>query len=143
MPIPPQQHALEEVRAAICELDASVRRNIQSRDADAMVDGYYADDARILPPGQGEVRGKAAIREMWRGLVASGMTDLFLDTTHIEAAGDLAVGTGTARATVHSTGAEPVVLEGRYTVVFRQQANGHWRNIIDMYTIDSESPAKT
>jgi uncharacterized protein (TIGR02246 family) len=140
---PLQQQAPDKVRAAICELDASVRRNIQARDVDAMVDGYYAEDARILPPGQGEVQGKAAIREMWRGLVASGMTDLVLDTTHIEAVGDLAVGTGTARATMHSADAAAVILEGRYTVVFRRQGNGEWRNIIDMYTIDSERPANT
>jgi ketosteroid isomerase-like protein len=106
-----------------------------------MVENYYAEDARILPPGNGEVRGRAAIREMWRGLVASGMVDLVLDTSHIEASGDLIVGTGTARATLQPAGAGAVLLEGRYTVVFRRQANGEWRNIIDMYTIDSEQPA--
>jgi ketosteroid isomerase-like protein len=44
-----------EVRDAIHELDGKVRRHIQAGDAHAMVDGYYAEDARILPPGQGEV----------------------------------------------------------------------------------------
>jgi ketosteroid isomerase-like protein len=78
---------------------------------------------------------------MWRGLVASGMVDLVLETTHVEAAGDLAVGTGTARATVQSAGAGTMILEGRYTVVFRRQVRGEWRTIVDMYTIDSERPA--
>lgn len=104
-------HSSESVRLAICELDASVRRNIQARDADAMVDGYYAEDARVLPPGQGEVEGKGAIREMWRALVTSGMVDLVLETGHIQTAGDLAVGTGTARATVHPQDGAPMILE--------------------------------
>jgi hypothetical protein len=59
-------HSSEAVRLAIRELDANARRNIQARDPDAMVDSYYAEDARVLPPGQGEVEGKGAIREMWR-----------------------------------------------------------------------------
>ena len=133
---------LPELHAAIRELDATVRRHIQAGDAEAMVENYYADDARILPPGNGEVMGRAAIREMWRGLVGSGMVDLVLETTHIETSGDLIVGTGNAKATVQPPGAAAVLLEGRYTVVFRQQANGEWRNIIDMYTIDAERPAK-
>lgn len=134
-------HSSEAVRLAIRELDENVRRNIQARDPDAMVDGYYAEDARLLPPGQGEVEGKGAIREMWRALVTGGMVDLVLETGHIQSAGDLAVGTGTARATVHPQGGEPMILEGRYAVVFRRQPDGEWRNIVDMYTIDSERPA--
>ena len=129
------------IRLAIRELDENVRRHIQSRDADAMVDSYYAEDARVLPPGQGEVQGKAAIREMWRALVTNGMVDLVLETGQVESAGDLALGTGTARATVHPAIGPAVILEGRYTVAFRRQPDGAWRNIIDMYTIDSERSA--
>jgi uncharacterized protein (TIGR02246 family) len=132
---------LDSIRLAIRELDENVRRQIRSRDADAMVDSYYAEDARVLPPGQGEVQGKAAIREMWRALVTNGMVDLVLETGHIESAGDLAFGTGTARATVHPPDGPAVILEGRYTVAFRRQPDGVWRNIVDMYTIDSERPA--
>jgi uncharacterized protein (TIGR02246 family) len=138
-----EQHASDPVQDAIRELDADVRRHIQAGDADAMVDSYYAEDGRVLPPGQGEVQGKVAIREMWRALVASGMVDLVLETGHIETAGDLAFGTGTARATVHPAGSPPVILEGRYAVAFRRQPDGAWRNIVDMYTIDSERPADT
>jgi len=132
----------EDVRLAICELDANARRNIQARDPDAMVDGYYAEDARVIPPGQGVVEGKGAIREMWRTLVTAGMVDLVLETAHIQSVGDLAVGTGTARATVHPQGGEAMILEGRFTVAFRRQHDGAWRNIVDMYTIDSERPAR-
>jgi uncharacterized protein (TIGR02246 family) len=131
----------EGVRLAISELDANVRRNIQARDADAMVDGYYAEDARVLLPEQGEVQGKGAIREMWRALVAAGMADLVIETDHLYVGGDLAVGTGTVRATVRPAGGRPTIREGRFTVAFRRQSDGTWRNIIDMYTIDSERPA--
>jgi len=131
----------DEVRLAISELDANVRRNIQARDADAMVDGYYAEDARVLPPGHGEVQGKGAIREMWRTLVAGGMVDLVLETDHLDVGGDLAVGTGTALATVHPAGGRHMSMQGRFTVAFHRQPDGTWRNIVDMYTIDSERPA--
>ena len=110
----------DNVRLGISELDANVRRNIQARDADSMVDGYYAEDARVLPPGQGEVQGKGAIREMWRALVAGGMVDLVLDTDRLNVGGDLVVGTGTARATVNPAEGRPKFLEGRYTVAFRK-----------------------
>ena len=134
------QH-FEDVRLAISELDANVRRNIQARDADAMVDGYYAEDARILLPEQGEVQGKGAIREMWRALVADGMVDLAIETDHLYVGGDLAVGTGTVWAKVHPPESRPMIRKGRFTVAYRRQPDGAWRNIIDMFTIDSELPA--
>ena len=133
------EYSSDPILAAIRELDANVRLNIQARDADAMVDSYYAENARVLPPGQGQIQAKGQW-EMWRALVASGMVDLVLETEHIESAGDLAFGTGTARATVHPPGGPAVILEGRYAVAFRQQPDGAWRNIVDMYSIDSERP---
>ena len=117
------EYSSDPILAAIRELDANVRLNIQARDADAMVDSYYAENARVLPPGQGQIQGKGPIREMWRALVASGMVDLVLETEHIESAGDLAFGTGTARATVHPPGGPAVILEGRYAVA----SAGSWR----------------
>ena len=133
----PQQNS-SDVAAAVRELDADVRRNIQARNADAMVDGYYADDARVLPPVGGVIQGKEAIREMWRALVREGMGDLVLETEILDTAGDLAFGIGVARATVRQQDAAPVVMEGRYTVAFRRGSDGTWRNFVDMYTIDSQ-----
>lgn len=137
----PNEFSSESVLAAIRELDANVRRNIQARDADAMVDGYYAENARVLPPGQGVIQGKEPIREMWRAQVAGGMVDLMLETEQVESVGDLAFGTGIARATVHLQGGPAIIREGRYAVAFRRQPDGAWRNTIDMFSIDSERPA--
>ena len=105
-----------------------------------MVDGYYAEDARVILPEQGEVQGKGAIREMWRALVAAGMVDLVIETDHVYVGGDLAVGTGNVRSTVYPPGGRRKIREGRFTVAFRRQPDGTWRNIIDMFTIDSERP---
>lgn len=135
------EDASDSILGAIRELDAIVGRCIRARDADAMVDSYYAEDAVVLPPGQGEVKGKRSIREMWRAVVASGMVDLVLETENIESGGDLAFGTGTAKATMHPAGGPAVIREGRYAVAFRRQPDGAWRNTIDMFTIDSERPA--
>ena len=75
---------------------------------------------------------------MWRELIANGIINLELEAQHIESAGDLAFGTGIAKATVHTAGGSLVIMAGRYAVAFRRQPDGAWRNVVDMYTIDSQ-----
>ena len=72
------------------ELNREFLRCVRAQDAVALAAGYYAHDARILPPNQPIVKGQRAILKYWRGLFADGLRDIKLKTLRTEVSGDLA-----------------------------------------------------
>ncbi len=108
--------------------------NVKAKDAARLVDAFYADDARVLPPGHPPVNGKAAAREFWQGVLASGVSALDLDTTHIEVSGDLAYGVGSFVMHVQKAGSAPAEQRGKYVVVYRREPAGGWKAVADMFS---------
>ena len=86
--------AIGDATRAIRAMDLEFMANVKAKDATRLVNAFYAEDARVLPPNHPAVQGKAAIRDLWQGVMASGVVDLALDTTHLEVSGDLAYGIG-------------------------------------------------
>ena len=88
--------------------------------------GVYTEDARILPPGQPMVQGRAAIQEFWAGAAkALGVTGVDLATEVLETQDDTAEEIGAY--TIH--GAEGVLDQGKYIVVWKRTDDGwrwHW-----------------
>ena len=54
----------------------------------------YTTDARLIPPGQGPLIGRAEIQQYYEG---QGSSDVEADLTHIEVVGELAWVTGLVR----------------------------------------------
>lgn len=124
----------EESARAIRAMDVEFMHNVKGGDAAMIVNAFYAEDARVLPPNNPIVSGKAAILELWNGLMAAGLSDLKLDTTHIDVSGDLAYGVGNYVITMGGKQDN-----GKYVVVYRRQRDGSWKAVADMFS--SNSPA--
>ena len=112
----------------IRDMDEEFMRNVRARDVNRLVEQFYGDDARLLPPGQPELTGKAAILGGWNGIFAAGLQALELDTHHIEASGDLAYGVGTYRLTMNGS-----LSRGKYVVVYRRRPDGSYRAVADIF----------
>ena len=99
---------------------------------------YWADDAVLMAPGEAPLRGKAAIREFlsatadipgfsvrWEPLEA-----------HVAASGDLAYLIERNQFSfLDSTGAL-VTEASKVVTVWRKQADGSWKNVVDMWNAD-------
>jgi ketosteroid isomerase-like protein len=110
------------------DMDEEFMRNVRARDVRRLVEQFYADDARLLPPGRPELTGKAEILEGWTGMFAGGLEALELDTHHIEASGDLAYGVGTYRLTMNGA-----LSRGKYVVVYRRRPDGSYKAVADIF----------
>ena len=110
------------------DMDEEFMRNVRARDVNRLVEQFYADDARLLPPGQPELSGKPAILQAWTAFFSGGLESLELDTQHTEASGDLAYGTGTYRLTMNG-----VLSRGKYVVVYRRRPDGSYRAVADIF----------
>jgi|SRR5581483_2501553 len=124
--------SLSQVREIIQALDAEFVRHANAGDVERMVDGFYAEDAQLLPPDAPKVTGKAAILEFWRAVMATGPKDITIETTDIAASGDIAYGVGKYAMTA-ADGRH----EGKYVIVLRRQPDGGYKTVVDMFSENS------
>jgi uncharacterized protein (TIGR02246 family) len=98
----------------------------------------YADDATLLAPAVDLVRGRLAIEQFWKTGVETGITEVELVALDVQRSGELAFEVGRyALRLAPETGA-PVIDRGRYLIVHRAEADGHWRRAAEMFSPDVE-----
>ncbi len=117
---------------AIRALSDAFVRHFNAGDADQLVQAFYAEDARLLPPNQPMITGRSQIRDVLQGFLEAGLGGLAIDTYEIEIAssGDLAYGIGTFSL------ARPAPDRGKFIEIHRRQADGSWKCVADMFSSD-------
>lgn len=125
----PATTILETATRMIRALEADFARHANARDAAAVTDQYYADDAQLLPPNSPPVKGKQSIRNFWEAFLEAGCTDVKLETGNVGASGDLAYSLGAYSYT--QAGARHA---GKYLVMYRRQPDGSYRAIADSFS---------
>ncbi len=124
----------EDVTAALRRLDADFMANAKTGDAKILVESFYSEDARVLPPHRDLVRGRRAIQRMWGGVIAAGLKEVSLATDEFDVEGDMAYGIGRYRTGVEPPGGPRTEDEGKYLAVYRKQSDGQWRAVADMFS---------
>jgi ketosteroid isomerase-like protein len=122
------QDAARQIQA----LDAEFMRLANAKDAAALTDTFYAEDAKLLPPNSPIVQGKAAIREFWTAFMQIAGNDIKIDSYEISVAGDLAYCVGRYSGTLN--GAHQT---GKYVVVYGRQGDGSYKAIADIFNADA------
>lgn len=137
---PPQDPRAADIQA-VKEVEAAWVRDAATKDVEKFV-SYYADDASILMPNMPLVTGKDAIRADITHMMADPNFALTFRADRVEAAtgGDLVYTQGTYRATSTDpkTG-KPVTDTGKGVAIYRKQADGKWKCVVDM--VNSDLPA--
>ena len=125
----------EDVVRTIRAMDREFMGNVAAKNA-ARVAAIYADDARILMPGQPVITGKAAILAFWNSALDGPVEAITLDTTQIEVSGDLAYGFGNNTIMQKPAGEAARQEKGKYVAVYRRQMAGGWKIAVDSYSSD-------
>ena len=102
----------------------------------------YADDAVLVLPGSGAIKGKKAILEAYTGwLKEVKVTEAVVSDAQYRSAGDISSGWGTWKVTtVKKGGGAPVTEMGRWTAVAVKK-DGAWKYAADHASADP-APAK-
>lgn len=132
---PPDNRAADA--AAVQKADADWSAAAQAKQADAWV-AFYADDAVVLPPNEKTATTKDEIRKAITDLLALPGLSISWQTTNAEAArsGDLAYTYGTYEVTSNDAKGRPTADHGKYSEVWKKQADGSWKCIVDMWSSD-------
>ncbi|MCC6389947.1 MAG: DUF4440 domain-containing protein [Bryobacterales bacterium] len=138
-PAPDTRAAAE---AAIRELDDQWSATAAKNDLDGTI-GYYAGDAVLLAPNAPIAKDLKGIRESWAGLLGP-RTAVSWKATKVEVArsGELGYLYGTYQLKIDDPkGGPPVQDTGKILEVWKKQADGKWKCIVDTYNSDIPVPA--
>lgn len=114
------------------ELMAADRR-FQGETAERGTSGWvdaFAHDGKLVSGG-GVIEGKAAIRDAM-GVLDSPDYSLTWEPEFAEASGELGYTYGTYTRTTNDTAGNAAVETGRYVTVWRREADGGWKVVLDM-----------
>ena len=114
-------------------------KDFNNQDSAALA-SYYAEDAKLLPPGSPLLQGRAAIQTFADGMFAAGCRSLDLTTTDVIEAGDCAIEVGTFVMGIAPPGADPVQDVGKYVAIHRRQSDGSLKLIVDTFNSDTPAP---
>jgi len=102
---------------------------------------FYADDAVLLAPNAPIAKDRKSIRETWAAMIGPG-TDISWRVSKAEAAksGELGYVYGTYSLSMKDPkGGPPTDDTGKMVEIWKKQADGKWRCIVD--TFNSDLPA--
>jgi ketosteroid isomerase-like protein len=128
--------------AALKNLDAEWSRAAGGKDLDKTA-SYYADDALVLPPNMAAINGRQQARGMWQGMFSvpgfgGGWKASKVEVAH---SGDLGYVTGTYELSETDASGKPATDKGKYLEVWKKQADGNWKCVVDMFNSDLPSVA--
>jgi ketosteroid isomerase-like protein len=130
---PPALDAKAE-EAKLLKRDAEWAAAAAGKDVEKIV-SYWTDDALVMPPGQPVLEGKAALR----GFVADSLKipgfqiHWKSEKVVFSPDGKLAYMRGTNEMTVPGPDGAPMTLHGRGVTVWRLDADGQWRCVVDIW----------
>jgi uncharacterized protein (TIGR02246 family) len=130
--------AAEDVRQAVEQANARFIEAYKAGDAAALA-SFYSETAKMLPPDATEVAGREAIQKLWQSWIDDGLKDLTLDTTEVEASGDLAYEIGNFSLQAPAENNTMTTAVGNYLVVWKRAAAGGWQLQVDTW---NDAPAK-
>ena len=96
----------------------------------------YGDEASVLPPNQGIVKGRAAIEGFWKGCLDMGVKDVVLTTADVSVRGDTIYEIGTYTLKIWPDGQSAFEDSGKYVVIWVRAADGALKIQTDIWNSD-------
>lgn len=126
------------VRDEVERVVAEFSKLFAGRDVDALV-AMYDEEAKMLAPGAPLIEGRAGVREALEGLFAEGAQTLEFETSDVYESDALVVEIGLSTLVIQPEGADAVRDVSKYVVVYRRQADGTLKLLVDAFSSDTPS----
>jgi ketosteroid isomerase-like protein len=105
---------------------------------------FWADDATILAPGTSPIVGKEAVRKyVTEAFVTPGFSITWkTEKVEVSQSGDMAYSTGTDWISFNGPDGKSLTEENRSVAIWKKQADGSWRCIVDAMSPAESSRGK-
>ncbi|MEO5923643.1 MAG: SgcJ/EcaC family oxidoreductase [Bryobacteraceae bacterium] len=125
----PDTHAADE--QAIRAQETAAQQAWAAKDTEKVA-SLYADDATVTLANTPVMTGRQAIADGFKQAGTDPNFSLAIDTTSVEASGDLGYARGSYAVHATDPTTKKVVLEkGHYLMVYKKQADGSWKIVSD------------
>ena len=114
------------------EINSRFLEAYKQRDAVGMA-SIYTDDARILPPNEPMISGRAAIKDFWQNFLNKGEGEAILEAVSVEIKGDTLIEIGAYVLEIKQDNGQTIKDEGKHVVIWKQQDDGSWKWAIDIF----------
>jgi len=123
--------------SAIQALDEQWSATAARNDLEGTV-AFYADDAVLLPPNAPIATDRKSIRESWAGLLGPNTAVSWkVSRAEVAKSGELGYLYGTYSLSIKDPkGGPPVHDAGKIVEIWKKQADGKWKCIVDTYNSD-------
>ena len=134
---PDASEASKELRT----LDAKLGQAIDAKDV-AAIAAFYADDAILMPTAEPVVRGKSAITEEWKHILAipAFQNESMLSGVEVASSEDLAYTYGSYRSQLMGEDGKLATEPGKWLTIWKKQPDGKWRIAVETYNTDIPPP---
>ena len=102
---------------------------------------FWTDDAFLAAPGQPPLKGKQAIRSMVEeSFKIPGFSITWQpQSVEVSASGDMAYMIEDSQVSVPDSTGKPVLMSTKAVSIWRKQADGSWKNVVDISTPGPEN----
>ena len=121
----------------VMQLSKEWSQTISTKDVDKIVD-YWADDAFVMQEGQAPLKGKQAIRQMVEESYKMPGFRISWQPQSVEVSdnGDMAYVIENAQVSFTDSTGKAVTINNKAVSIWRKQADGSWKNAVDISTAD-------
>ncbi len=130
----PDSAALAAAADSIRSLDQRWLQMVADHDTTGIVN-VYAEDGRLMGPGEPAAIGHDAIRKAWAAMLDLPSLTFGPDVIRVSASGDVAYDIGHGTLELPVAGGKTRMAEGKYLVVWVKR-NGQWKAMVDMFNFN-------
>ena len=122
----------------LMQLSREWSKSASSRDVEKTL-SYWTDDAVVISAGQPILKGKNAIRQMVEGGYKNPSFKISWEpkSAEISKSGDLGYLIEDSQITVNDSTGKPVTQHFKSVTVWKKQADGTWKNVVDVMSPES------
>lgn len=139
----PSAADLASAERAIRETEVEWSKVAGAKDVEKFI-SFYASDAAVLAPGAPTAVGTEAIRKGINQLFSAPGLSLSFQTSNVGVAsgGDIAYTYGTYTMAMNDPSGKPMTDRGKYVTVYKKQADGTWKAVVDTFNSDLSPQAE-
>ncbi len=112
---------------------ATFAERLLSGDSERLVEDFYTEGARLVPPDRHPIVGRDPIRLHWTGIARAGLKAADIRVSSVERAGSEAIGLGRYAMTFESDGR---LESGAFFVRYRHGHDGSWKAVEHVFHSD-------
>jgi uncharacterized protein (TIGR02246 family) len=120
----------------LAQMNKDFAKALNAKDAAAAA-ACYAEDAKILPPNEAVVEGRANIQKYWQGAIDAGVTDAAVTSVVTSSNGDLGYEEGRYSLNIRQPDGTVIPEHGKYLEILKKGKDGKWLSIYGIWNVDT------